>query len=257
MTEPLGATATSAESKPLFDKAECKRVVTLIAEQLHETDPQALYQLHRIVRVVGPEQALVELQQTLEVEASGGVMTLDGSRRRTPGGAFFFQVHGKYPRTRVKKPQGKKPAQETPAGNTKEGKTEQPQKPAPFVWADRIRALDEIGAEKGQATTVKITLIGRPGKIIDRGTCIMTSMKNTKTPMLPKGMPAPSTFQTNYVVYVASKQWKNVAESIKDEEDMLIVEGFPQLDPETSSIAVFATNTTTKKLQAAKRAKPD
>lgn len=70
-------------------------------------------------------------------------------------------------------------------------------------------------------------------------------------------MPAPSTFQTNYVVYVASKQWKNVAESIKDEEDLLIVEGFPQFDPETSSIAVFATNTTTKKLQAAKRAKPD
>jgi molybdopterin-guanine dinucleotide biosynthesis protein len=44
-----------------------------------------------------------------------------------------------------------------------------------------------------------------------------------------------------------------VASAIADPEDVLIVEGFPQLDPETSSIAVFATNTTTKKLQGAQR----
>jgi hypothetical protein len=49
------------------------------------------------------------------------------------------------------------------------------------------------------------------------------------------------------------KQWNKVAEAIRDPEDTLIVEGFPQLDPETSCIAVFATNTTTKKLQQAQR----
>jgi len=49
------------------------------------------------------------------------------------------------------------------------------------------------------------------------------------------------------------KQWRRVAEAMKDPEDTLIVEGFPQLDAQTGSIAVFATNTTTRKLQQAQR----
>ncbi len=40
---------------------------------------------------------------------------------------------------------------------------------------------------------------------------------------------------------------------MKDPEDTLIVEGFPQLDAQTGSIAVFTTNTTTRKLQQAQR----
>ena len=49
------------------------------------------------------------------------------------------------------------------------------------------------------------------------------------------------------------KQWRRVAEAMKDPEDTLIVEGFPQLDAQTGSIAVFTTNTTTRKLQQAQR----
>jgi len=41
---------------------------------------------------------------------------------------------------------------------------------APMTWADRLAVLKELNAEKGQATTVKITLIGRPGRIVERGT---------------------------------------------------------------------------------------
>jgi hypothetical protein len=81
----------------------------------------------------------------------------------------------------------------------------------------------------------------------------MTSMRAKAAPSLPKGLPTPPSTPTNYVVYIASEQWRKVAEAIKDPEDVLIIEGFPQLDPETSSIAVFATNTTTKKLQMAQR----
>jgi hypothetical protein len=103
---------------------------------------------------------------------------------------------------------------------------------------------------------VKITVIGRPGKVIDRGTCVVTSMRAKQAPSLPKGLPIPPSVPTNYLVYIAVKQWRKVAEAIADPEDVLIVEGFPQLDPETSSIAVFATNTTTKKLQMAQRQGP-
>jgi molybdopterin-guanine dinucleotide biosynthesis protein len=78
-------------------------------------------------------------------------------------------------------------------------------------------------------------------------------MQANKVPALPKGLPVPPAVTTNYVVYIAAKQWKNVAGVVKDEEDVLIVEGFPQLDAKTNSIAVFATSVTTKKLQATKR----
>ncbi len=114
-------------------------------------------------------------------------------------------------------------------------------------------ASDEIGAEKGAASAVKITVIGRPCKIIDRGTCVVTSLLATKVPSLPKGVPTPPNAATTYTLYIASKQWRRVAEAMKDPEDTLIVEGFPQLDAQTGSIAVFATNTTSKKLQQAQR----
>jgi hypothetical protein len=44
-----------------------------------------------------------------------------------------------------------------------------------------------------------------------------------------------------------------VAEALQKPEDVLIVEGFPAYDPELKGLAVFATNVTTKLLQAAKR----
>ena len=63
---------------------------------------------------------------------------------------------------------------------------------------------------------------------------------------------------TKYVVYVASKQWKKVAEAIQDSEDALIIEGFPKTDAETSAIAVFTTNITIKKQQMVKKqSKPE
>ncbi len=49
------------------------------------------------------------------------------------------------------------------------------------------------------------------------------------------------------------KDVDRVAEAIRDQQDVLIVEGFPQIDPETESLAVFAAKTTTKKLQRAQQ----
>lgn len=103
---------------------------------------------------------------------------------------------------------------------------------------------------------MKITLIGRPGKVVDKGRCIVTVMQANKRPALPKGFPVPQETTTHFVVYMTAKQWKNVSESLADPEDVLILEGFPQMDPKTTSLAVFATNTTTKQLQAARRHPP-
>lgn len=100
-----------------------------------------------------------------------------------------------------------------------------------------------------------MTLIGTLGKYVDKGTCVVGVMQHTgeKFPALPKGVPAPQPVTTNYVVYIGTKQWKNIAATVSDPEDALIVEGFPQIDAKTGAIAVFVSNVTSKKLQAAKR----
>ena len=64
-------------------------------------------------------------------------------------------------------------------------------------------------------------------------------MESNKVPALPKGLPTPPAAPTKYTVYISSKQWKKVAEAIRDPEDVLIIEGFPTIDTQASAIAVF------------------
>lgn len=41
------------------------------------------------MRVLGAERALALLAQTVQTEQQGGLLTLDGTRRRTLGGVYF------------------------------------------------------------------------------------------------------------------------------------------------------------------------
>ncbi len=109
---------------------------------------------------------------------------------------------------------------------------------------------------------MKITLIGRPGRIVPKQGYVITGMTAAKVPALPKGMPEPPSTPTLYTVYIANKQWAKVAPALGNPEDVLIVEGTPVYDPKLEGIAVYVTNATTKQLQQAQRAaqagsKPD
>jgi len=243
-------------------------VAAMIADAIGETEEGPRKSILSIVRAVGRTHARELLSMTLQTEANGGLMLPDGSRRRTPGGVFFYLAYsigktkdGK----RLRKPwtpsqKTKKPNDEASTGiavsqsSKPQNRTVGAQKDTVFSWADRIAMIREAEAEKGNATTVKMTLVGRPGKIVDKDQFIVTMMASSKVPALPKGLPIPTNEPTKYTVYIAAKQWKKVAEAIKDPEDVLIVEGFPKLDPEAKAIAVFASNVTTKKLQMAQKA---
>jgi len=221
----------------------------MIADQLDETEPGPRMQLVNIVRALGRTQARALLQETLDVEAGGGMMLPDGSRRRTPGGIYFYLAYTKgIPKKgkKLRRPMYKKPD----GGN--QSSAEQPQPVITFTWEDRIAAIREAEEQKGNAN-VKITLVGRPGKIVNRGTCMVTVMESIKIPALPKGLPTPTNIPTKYAVYIASKQWKKVEQAMADAEDVLIIEGYPQIDTQTSALSVFATNVTTKKLQQAQK----
>ncbi|XP_029902163.1 phosphorylated adapter RNA export protein [Myripristis murdjan] len=62
------------------------RVVDEIAYRLQEPKKELI---ERVVRVIGKKKAIELLGETATLEESGGVYTLDGSRRRTPGGVFL------------------------------------------------------------------------------------------------------------------------------------------------------------------------
>jgi len=115
-----------------------------------------------------------------------------------------------------------------------------------------MAALQHDTAER--ATTVKITVIGRPGAPVEQGQAVAVALVSEKAPDLPKGLPTPPG-GTRYTVVVARKQWAKVAEALAaDAEDTAIIEGYAALDPRVAGIAVYATSVTTKRTQAAKRA---
>lgn len=243
------------------------QLVEEIADALQETEPGPRIRISKIVNLLGRTACLDLLRKTQEVEAAAGMMVTNGTRRRTIGGVWFYlarstmtpeqrlKVWPERPRTKKKKK--KKPGKPASSPHSQSGTSKAPKEkqPAPtpvFLWDERITAVAEAEAKKGTAN-VKITLVGRPGTIVDRGQCIVTVMEDSKTPALPKGLPTPTPVPTKYAVYIAAKQWTKVKDAIADPEDVLIIEGFPKTDPEVRAIAVFTTNVTTKKLQAAQR----
>lgn len=244
-------------------------VAAMIADELGETEEPVRKKIVAIVYALGRRQSRQLLNHALQMEEHGGEMLPDGSRRRTPGGVFFnlaytigqpkrgrhlpLRTKPKKQTSKAKKPDGEQASATTTQKSKKVTVPSAPPEVSPFLWDDRRSAIEEAQTEKGQISTVKITIIGRPGKIIDKGTCIVTVMEESRTPALPKGLPTPTSTPTKYAVYIASKQWAKVKEAIADPDDVLIVEGFPKTDAQVSAIAVFATNVTTKKFQMSKK----
>src|SRR5713226_5776566 len=63
--------------------------VDTLAEVLQEPNRPLLTQ---VLRVLGTDRTTAILTETLQCEANGGMLTTDGTRRRTPGGVFFQLV---------------------------------------------------------------------------------------------------------------------------------------------------------------------
>jgi len=224
-------------------------VARAFAAVLGETMPPPIRTITRAVDRLGPARALALLGQALTIEAQGG-LTLPDGHRRTPGGVFFYLVRTSDAISREDKDyifprQGGHPRRAPAAA------------PAPVAWTDEtFRALAQQLQQDntGRATTVKITVIGRPGTAVEQGQAVALALTSEKAPDLPKGMPEPVA-GTRYTVFVARKQWAKVAEALAaDPEDAAIIEGYAALDPRVEGIAVYATSATTKRMQATKRA---
>ncbi len=256
-TEAEAPTIAAAVRPPVsyaFVPPDVWAVARAFAVVLGETMPPPIRIITRAVDRLGPDRVRALLGQALTIEAQGG-LTLPDGRRRTPGGTFFYLMRTSDAVSREDRayifppPSGclrRTGASATPAPT-------QSRPPAP--WADDTyrEIMAALQHETGRATTVKITVIGRPGAAIEQGQAVALALVSEKVPDLPKGLPEPAA-GTRYTVFVARKQWAKVAEALAaDLEDAAIIEGYAALDPRVEGIAVYATGATTKRLQAAKR----
>jgi len=244
-------TTSTTPTTPAMDASVIRALASTIAALLGETEQEPTRQIARALRVLGTERARGLVDQSLEVEASGGMMLPDGSRRRTVGGVFFHLVRsGVSKRERraifwMERTTPSSPA--TPATGATGTRS--------FDWGTFRADADAAMSDVGEATTVKLTVIGRPGKVVERGDVVLVALRSEKAPSLPKGVPTPTSPTTDYMALVGRKQWGKVAAALAaDPADKVIVEGYPTVRADFAGITVHVTSATTTGLQAGKRA---
>jgi len=220
-THPFAAQIAAIEQLPEEMMTDLVKVQTYIAEVLHETEPDPMAKIAYVIDLIGTQKALKFLIKTLKTEGEGGLLIFNQSRRRTIGGVYFYLTrHWLKPLLPALIPPKKFSGQPT------------------FKWADHGVLFQEAVKEMGQANIPRLTVMGRPGKIIEKG-----------LPRLP-AEPA-----TPYVLYISAKQWRKVKEALFNKEDELIIEGYPAFNPQLKAMTVFAINTTTKLQEQSRRKK--
>jgi hypothetical protein len=199
-----------------------------LAAVLGETAPEPQQLATQIFAVLGAFGTWRLLQKTLDLEARGGVLIANKSRRRTPGGTFFWLARQWCQSKREK---------------------------AAFVVTPTLeQTLAALRASLPSGDCVmKTTLIGTPGTIVDRQTYVAFKMTGKPAASLPKGLPkAPPTTLT-WIVMVGKKQWAKVEASLQaDPMTKVIIEGYPC--QQGSALVVLATQASTTALQHAKKA---
>jgi hypothetical protein len=217
--------------------------VEKVAEVLQEPNIPLLQQ---VFRTLGHDRCRAILADTLTCEANGGMLTKDGTRRRTPGGVFFQLVRvraTKHERRRLFPRPAPQPGQARPQD-----------KPQVLTWPD-VQTLSETLATEapGEARTMKLTLIGRPGKIETRGQAVLFRMQGKPPGSLPRGLPpVPAQAPLTWTVMVALRQWNRVKDSLAaNQEDQLIIEGYPLM--QGNQHVLLAQSCTSVALQQAQK----
>jgi len=115
----------------------------------------------RIVKFIGRTAALTFLARAKDIEAKGGMMLKDGSRRRSIGGVYFSLIYSEGIVKRTGKPLRRPIDPNRPKTPPKEKQATAPPQPQiqPLQWEERLAIIDELIKKKGIASTVKITLI--------------------------------------------------------------------------------------------------
>ncbi len=194
--------------------------VDTLAEVLQEPNRPLLTQ---VLRTLGQDRTRAMLTATLEQEADGGMLTHDGTRRRTPGGTFFQLVR------QQASPHERRRLFPRPAPQPGQG---QPLAPAALTWEEVHTIAQTLATQPaGEARTMKLTLIGRPEKVETRGQAVVFRMQGKPPGALPRGLPpVPAQAPMTWTVMVALRQWQRVKDRLAaHQDDQLIIEGYPAM----------------------------
>jgi hypothetical protein len=213
---------SAQEPMPSLGRSDPLTVDTLAAVLQEPNVPL----LQQVLRVLGADRTAALLAETLQREAAGGMLTRDGTRRRTPGGVFFQLVRQQASATERRR------LFPSPAPPHQQGQPERaPQAPPPVLTWDEVPTLIQTLATEppGEARTMKATLIGRPGKVEVRGQAVVFRMQGKPPGPLPRGLPpVPATPPMTWNVMVALRQWNRVKDSLAaHQDDQVIIEGYP------------------------------
>lgn len=226
-----------------------------LSKQIAETlgEPNIVF-IRQIITVIGTERTQVFLTQAQETLAQGGLLRKDG-QPRTSGGVFFYLV-----REGISKAE-RRQLWPSPAKKTTRKATDQPTRPPPTLsWAEAIPFVAQAIQSIGEASIVKITLIGQPINIVQQPTCVLVSMKGKEPPSLPKGLPTPPEGSAiTWAVFIVNKQWAKVSASVQQHaDDQLIIEGYPVVDTKRGVGVVLASSCKSMRMErAAPRGHPD
>jgi PHAX RNA-binding domain len=217
-------------------QAVCDEIAAALQEPNHEL-------MMRVVKVIGPGRARALCDEALRVEAHGGLLVEDQSRRRTPGGVFFHLARGQVSRRefyRIFRPG-------LPTTNGLHTRAH------PCTWEDVRQAIGEL-ANTAEEATVKLTLIGRPTSHQVRGQAIVFQLTGKRPGNLPKELPPlPKGPPLTWTVLVGMRQWNRVKETLAQHpDDTLVLEGYPCQMGEQH--VLLATNCQSVKMQAARKA---
>ena len=181
--------------------------------------------LTKVLRTLGVDRTAAVLTDTLQLEAAGGILTKDGTRRRTPGGVFFQLVKERTTRQERRRLFPRLTPQQHQA---------QPQAPPQaLTWDEVLPIMETLAtAPAGEARTMKVTLIGRPRRVEVRQTCVVFRMQGKPPGSFPRDLPpVPADPPMTWTVMVALRQWNRVKDSLTaNQDDQLIIEGYPVME---------------------------
>lgn len=215
--------------------------INAAAETLQEPNVDLLA---AVAGEIGMDRFEALLQETLVTEAAGGMMLGDGSRRRTPGGVFFFLAR--------KTMTGSQRQRIFPPSMDNLQQAAQAQAaPSLAVAMGLIRATGNIPPEKKGKATVKTTVIGRVKQIKPMGEFVLAVITPRGPEPMPKGLPpVPDPGASSIAVFVVRNQWPRVEAALKaDPKDALIAEGYLALDAKNQLTGLWALTCTTRNLQ--------
>jgi hypothetical protein len=224
-----------------------------LAETLQEPNRPWLRQ---VLRVLGYDRTAALLADALRCEAAGGMLTHDGTRRRTPGGVCFQLVREQAsPKDRGRLfPRSTPPPFHAQAPASPEGP---PQAPLQELTWDEVSLIMQTlaTAPAGEARTMTVTLIGRPGQVETRQTCVVFRMQGKPPGNFPKGLPpVPAEPPMTWTVMVALRQWNRVKDSVTThQDDHLIIEGYPLMQG-TQSVLLAQSCASLRQQRAQKQA---